>query len=250
MCLILFAWKKHPSYDLILSANRDEFYNRPTLSANVWKEHPELIAGKDLTAGGTWMGITKPGKFAALTNYRDLANINDQAPSRGSLTKDFLTNEVSPQAYLQKVKSDNLPYNGFNLLVGDTESLWYYNNLNHEIRELSPGIYGLSNALLNDRWPKVVAGQQKMAELIQQNSINPTALLNAVQDKTIAPDDQLPSTGVPLDWERALSAMFITMENYGTRCSTALLKTGKQMMFTEKTHSHLGQKEDQVEFIL
>lgn len=250
MCLILFAWKKHPNYDLILTANRDEFFKRPTKSAHKWEDHPNLIAGKDLTAGGTWMGVTSSGRFAALTNYRDLSNIDNEAPTRGSLTKDFLIEDISPEVYLQQVKSANIPYNGFNLLVGDTESLWYYNNLNHEIRNLEPGIYGLSNALLNDPWPKVEAGKKQLSNLIEHRQMDSKQLLDIVQDTHIAPDDQLPSTGVPLDWERALSAMFIRMENYGTRCSTALLKNEKQMVFTEKTHAHLGQKEDQVEFIL
>ncbi|WP_422361505.1 NRDE family protein [Reichenbachiella sp.] len=250
MCLILFAWKKHASYDLIVTANRDEFYNRPTQSAGLWPNYPDLLAGKDLTAGGTWMGVTKTGKFAALTNYRDIAKISDNAPTRGDLTKDYLTQNVEPKTYLEKVKSAQIPYNGFNLLVGDNDSLWYYNNINHEIKSLEPGIYGLSNALLNDPWPKVETGKQKLSQLLQYDHLTSSNLLGIIQDKTIAPDDQLPSTGVPIDWERALSAMYITMENYGTRCSTTLLKKGTSTNFTEKIYAHLGQKEDQVEFIL
>ncbi|MEP5362314.1 MAG: NRDE family protein [Reichenbachiella sp.] len=249
MCLILFAWKKHTSYDLIVTANRDEFYNRPTESACTWSEYPDLIAGKDLTAGGTWMGITKTGKFAALTNYRDIANINNDAPTRGDLTKNYLTQDTDPQTYLEEIKSAQIPYNGFNLLVGDNHSLWYYNNINHQIKSLEPGVYGLSNALLNDPWPKVVTGKQQLTQLIQDDHVTSESLLSIIQNKAIAPDDQLPSTGVPLDWERALSAMYITMENYGTRCSTTLLKKNKNSTFTEKTYPHLGQKEDQVEFI-
>ncbi|WP_420582225.1 NRDE family protein [Reichenbachiella sp.] len=249
MCLILFAWKKHPSYDLIVTANRDEFYNRPTQAASLWPEQPTLLAGKDLTAGGTWMGVTKTGKFAALTNYRDIANINDHAPSRGDLTKDYLIQNHKPKTYLEKLKSEQIPYNGFNLLIGDQNSLWYYNNINYEIKPLEPGIYGLSNALLDDPWPKVEAGKQKLGELIQNDALTADSLLKIIQDKTIALDIKLPNTGVPLEWERALSAMFITMENYGTRCSTTLLKKGTSTNFAEKTYPHLGQKEDQVEFI-
>ncbi|MEP2025140.1 MAG: NRDE family protein [Reichenbachiella sp.] len=249
MCLLLFAWKKHLSYDLVLAANRDEFYKRPTQQAHIWSDSLDLIAGKDLTAGGTWMGVTKTGKFAALTNYRDPSQINDQAPSRGDLTKDFLTQSYSPKDYLEKIKAAKIPFNGFNLLVGDHESLWYYNNLNCNITELSPGIYGLSNALLNDSWPKVENGKKKISQLIHQDLLKTDDLLEIVQDRSIAQNDQLPSTGIPLDWERALSAMFISTENYGTRCSSALLKKGNQFDFKEKTHPHLGQKEDQVEFI-
>lgn len=250
MCLILFAWKKHETYDLIVAANRDEFYNRPTEVAKIWHDHPNLIAGKDLTAGGTWMGVSKTGKFAALTNYRDPAHIDANAPSRGQLTKDYLTQDISPKIYLEQVASERIPYNGFNLLLGDHESLWYYNNINHSIASLQPGIYGLSNALLDDSWPKVKSGKERLEEMIDQSTLSANELLEMMHDRSIAPDNELPSTGVPLDWERALSAKFITMENYGTRCSTILLKKAKKFKYIEKTHAHLGQKEDQVEFIL
>ena len=250
MCLILFAWKKHPDYDLIVSANRDEFFNRPTQTAHVWDGQPDLIAGKDLTAGGTWLGITKTGKFAALTNYRDPSNINPKAPSRGHLTKDYLTQDISPQDYLDRIQKENLPFNGFNLLIGDNDSLWYYNSINHQITSLPPGVYGLSNALLNEPWPKVLIGQENLKKLIEQKDISTNQLLQIVQNKSLAADDQLPKTGIPIDWERALSAMYITKENYGTRCSTALLKKKDKFTFKEWSHSHLGQKEGQIEFIL
>lgn len=250
MCLILFSWKAHSHHDLIVAANRDEFYNRPTRSAHAWQESPDLIAGKDLTAGGTWMGITKSGRFAALTNYRDPANINPEAPSRGHLTKEFLLSEVSPEAYLQALKKRNEPYNGFNLLVGNHDTLCYYNNVNHEIKALKPGIYGLSNALLNDPWPKVKQGMNKLKSLMKQDHPSAQALIKIVQNKSLASDQELPNTGVPIDWERSLSAMFIEMDGYGTRCSTAILKTGKKVHFNELTYSHLGQKKEEVEFIL
>lgn len=250
MCLILFAWKKHPQYDLVLAANRDEFYNRPTQVAQAWPAHPDMIAGKDLTAGGTWMGITRSGRFAALTNYRDPQNINPKAPSRGQLTKDFLLSDSSPAAYLQKVKSNDMSYNGFNLLVGDQDSLWYYNNVNHKITPLAPGVYGLSNALLNDAWPKVIQGQERLAQILSSESLSTASLLNLVLDQTIAPDSQLPHTGVPLEWERALSAMYIATPDYGTRCSTALLKSKTKTYYAERSHAHQGQKEDQVDFTL
>ncbi|UXX79718.1 NRDE family protein [Reichenbachiella carrageenanivorans] len=250
MCLILFAWKKHPKYNLVLSANRDEFYNRPTQPAQVWPAHPSLIAGKDLTAGGTWMGITQSGRFAALTNYRDPKHINPQAPSRGSLTKDFLITNSEPEEYLHKIKSSNIPYNGFNLLVGDQDNLWYYNNINHEIISLPSGIYGLSNALLNEPWPKVKVGKERLGHILSNENLSTKDLLTLVQDQTIAPDHLLPQTGIPIEWERALSAMYITTPDYGTRCSTALIKDKTQTHFSEHSHAHLGQKEDQVDFIL
>ncbi|MEO9966462.1 MAG: NRDE family protein [Reichenbachiella sp.] len=250
MCLILFSWKSHPDYDLILTANRDEFYNRPALPAHRWPEHLELIAGKDLTGGGTWMGITAQGRMAALTNYRDPENINPTAPSRGALTKDFLTSQVSPESYLEALRSEKKAYNGFNLLVGDNKSLWYYNNINHEVSELAPGVYGLSNALLNNSWPKVDEGRKAIHQLQSMSELSTQELLNVVQNKALAPDKTLPATGVPLEWERALSAMHITMDGYGTRCSTAILKSQEKIHFSEWTHPLVGQKEDQVDFIL
>ena len=250
MCLILFAWKKHPKYDLIVAANRDEFYDRPTQKAHIWPEEVDLIAGKDLKAGGTWMGISKSGKFAALTNYRDPKHMNPEAPSRGDLTKDFLKKEISPASYLQEILSENIPYNGFNLLLGDSDSLYYYNNINNEIKELEAGIYGLSNALLNDPWPKVINGKVKLEEAVSNENLTPSDLFNILRDRVIAPDHELPHTGVPMEWERALSSMYIETENYGTRCSTVLIQGVEKTIYSENSHAHLGQKEDQVEFIL
>lgn len=250
MCLILFGWKSHPQYDLVLVANRDEFYDRPTQPAHEWNEHPGMIAGKDLTAGGTWMGITKTGRFAALTNYRDPKNIDPNAPSRGHLTKDFLISDTSPLNYLSTLKSEKSNYNGFNLLVGDQESLWYYNNVNHQIKELNAGVYGLSNALLDDPWPKVVNGKHGLKQLIIQSEPKDDELIGLVMNNSTAPDEDLPDTGVPLEWEKALSAMFIAKDNYGTRCSSLVYKKGDHIKFKEITHPLVGQKKDQVEFIL
>lgn len=250
MCLILFAWKSHPIHDLVLVANRDEFYNRPTQPAQPWEDYPELIAGKDLTANGTWLGITKSGRFAALTNYRDPANIDANAPSRGQLTRDFLESDIHPEEYLNNIKADKSQYNGFNLLVGDHDTLWYYNNVNHEILVLDDGIFGLSNALLNDSWPKVKKGKTELQTLIEQQNLTSEELLGIIQNKDLANDRALPKTGVPLEWERALSAMFISTETYGTRCSTAIIKNRDKTLFTELTYPHIGQKEGRVEYIL
>ncbi len=250
MCLILFAWKAHRTNDLILVANRDEFYNRPTQQAHEWQDRLTLIAGKDLRSGGTWMGVAKSGRFAALTNYRDPANINPKAPSRGQLTKGFLTSDISPQDYLEAVQSRNLPYNGFNLLVGDKDCLWYYNNVNRQKESLAPGIYGLSNALLDDPWPKVQKGKVGVGMLLKNPYVTTEELLKLVQDKNLAPDGNLPDTGIPLELERKLSAMFISAGAYGTRCSTVLLRSQKKTYLVEHSYPHIGQEEDRVEFIL
>lgn len=249
MCLILFAWKTHPAYDLILAANRDEFYDRPTHVMHQWADHSKVYAGKDLTAGGTWMGVTTHGRFAALTNYRDPSNNKATAPSRGQLTKEFLVSSISPKEYLHNIQSQDLPYNGFNLLVGDTRSLWYYNNINHDLHTLRPGVYGLSNALLDDEWPKVEKGKSALINLLNKGQLASEDLLEMMYDDTKAKDSLLPKTGVSLAWERVLSPLFIQTENYGTRCSTLLIKNSEKTHIIEKTHSHIGQKEDQVEFI-
>lgn len=248
MCLILFAWKMHPKQKLVLAANRDEFYKRPTEAASFWKENDQLIGGKDLVGGGTWMGMTKQGRFAALTNYRDPDNIDPHAPSRGQLTKDFLESDISPLEYLTQLKETKTPYNGFNLLVGDGASLWYYNNVNYEIQALQPGIYGLSNALLNSPWPKVTWGKNALEKAITPTPIDTDQLTEIVKNSTLAKDETLPSTGVSLEWERLLSPLFISSETYGTRCSTIILQSDEQVSFKEITHAHQGQSKDEIAY--
>lgn len=242
MCLILFAWKTDPKFDLVLAANRDEFYDRPTQSAHQWKGS-EIIAGKDLTAGGTWIGLTKTGRFAALTNFRDLQNLDPNAPSRGQLATDFLTSNHTPKDYLQSLKSEKKNYNGFNLLVGDRNALWYYNNINYEISEIQSGIYGLSNGLLNEPWPKVDIGKNDLNNELN-NGTKVDALFSLLTNEQIAPDEILPSTGVPLDWERSLSPLFIKMDNYGTRCSTVITRNQHTISFHEKTYHQTDQHVD------
>ena len=149
MCLIVFANKVHPKYKFIFAANRDEFYDRPTEQADFWKDHSELLAGKDLQAGGTWMGITKGGRFAAVTNYRDLINIKEDAPSRGMLTLDFLNSDIHAEKYYEKLKPSLQDYNGFNLILGSINELFYFSTHTNELEKLEPGIYGLSNATIN-----------------------------------------------------------------------------------------------------
>ncbi|WP_109831661.1 NRDE family protein [Reichenbachiella versicolor] len=237
MCLILFSWKDHPAYELVLAANRDEFYERETIPADSWEEHPNIIGGRDLLGGGTWLGINQEtGRFAALTNYRDPANIKPDAPSRGKLTTDFITGEIGPSEYLNKIKTDADQYNGFNLLVGNRDSLWYFNNVNFDLKSLSPGTYGLSNAVLDTPWPKVLNGKRKMEFLKSNDSLSSKEIFPLLIDHEQAADIDLPNTGVPLSVERNLSPMYIEMKGYGTRCSTMILKTAEETKFVEKTH--------------
>jgi len=223
MCLIVFANNVHPKYKLIFAANRDEFYNRPSEQADYWTEHPDLLAGKDLQAGGTWMGITKQGKFAAITNFRDLKNQRTDAPSRGNLTLDFLTSDISPDEYFNKLKPTLNNFNGFNLLLGSVDELFYFSNKTEGLQKLEVGIHGISNALLDTPWPKVERSKRHLQSLIQQEDINAWEVIAILKDSLIAKDEELPDTGVGLDLERMLSPVFIKSEKYGTRCSSVVM---------------------------
>lgn len=244
MCTIIFSWKKHEHYDLILASNRDEFYARPTKPAHFWDDEESIFAGRDLTAGGTWIGTNKNNRFAALTNYRDLDKINSNAPSRGQLTSDYILGSLSPKEYLNQIKANNKTYNPFNLLIGDGDELWYYNNIDQSIKQLKPGIYGLSNGLLDTPWPKVVNGKKVFAKVFNENVIDIKAVFSLLENKELAPDEQLPKTGVPYEKEKSLSALYIELDNiYGTRSSTIILSKKNQTTYIEKTHALIGQTE-------
>jgi len=223
MCLIVFAYKSHPKYKFIFAANRDEFYDRPTDQADYWKDNTELLAGKDLQAGGTWMGITKQGRFAAVTNYRDLKNIKEDAPSRGMLTLDFLNDNISAEKYYENIKSSLQDYNGLNLLLGSVDELFYFSTHINGIKKLEAGIYGLSNATLNTDWPKVKKSKDVLSVLLKNDEIHPWELLSILNDTRKAREDDLPDTGVGMEWEKILSSIFIQSPKYGTRCSTAVV---------------------------
>ena len=236
MCLIAFAWDMHPKYKLILAANRDEFYHRPTAKAAFWGDHPDLLGGRDLQAGGTWMTISKNGRFAAVTNYRDLSNIREDAASRGEIPTNFVNGTQSPTEFIQALHEDSEKYNGFNVLVSDFKETAHYSNYERKLNVLKPGIYGLSNALLDTPWPKVELVKDNFEKAIN-NSFNHQELLEVMMNDRIAPDEQLPDTGVPKDMERQLSAMCIRMENYGTCCSTIITVDRDGVVnFTEKSY--------------
>lgn len=221
MCLILAAWGIHPGHPLVVAANRDEFFARPTAVAGFWADAPFLCAGRDLEAGGTWMGVTRTGRFAALTNYRDPAQMRPAAPSRGRLVADFLAGSEAPASYLARTAEYGRSCNGYNLLVGDGRELWWSSNMGGAARRLEPGVYGLSNHLLDTPWPKVGAGKTALAQSLALLP-DERPLFNLLRDDGIHPDDALPSTGVPLEWERLLSSAFVRSPEYGTRSSTVL----------------------------
>jgi uncharacterized protein with NRDE domain len=241
MCLILFAHRVHPAYRLVVAANRDEWFERPTAPAGFWADASEVFAGRDLEHHGTWLGVTTTGRFSAITNFRDPGNHRPDAPSRGRLVSDFLRSSSTPVAYLERLRPRAAAYNGFSLLVGDADSLYYFSNREGEIRGLQPGVYGLSNHLLDVPWPKVRLGKTRLAGHLD-DGVDPDGLLALLSDTGVAADEELPRTGVPLEWERSLSALRILAEGYGTRSSTALLiGADGEVCFVERSFDQRGQ---------
>jgi uncharacterized protein with NRDE domain len=238
MCLLLLAIKSHPVYKLVIAANRDEYYDRPTAPASFWDDPPDLLAGRDMRAGGTWFGITKKGRIAAITNYRDPASLKSHAPSRGGLVSDFLTGKEKPEEYLARLDLKAGDYNGFNLIVGTKDQLYWYSNRGNGTQRLVPGIYGVSNRLLDTPWPKVSRGKAALEQILSEQGVpSPSALWNMLLDRSIPDNDNLPDTGVGLEWERILSSIFIASPNYGTRSSTLLLiDQNDRVTFMERTH--------------
>ncbi|MBK7383716.1 MAG: NRDE family protein [Flavobacteriales bacterium] len=214
MCLIAFAYKVHPEFPLIVVANRDEFLDRPTEPARFWPAEPHILAGRDRKAGGTWMGITTSGRFAAVTNYRDLRLPRVEGPSRGILVRQAMEAGFAPE--------NSERYEGFNLLYGTIDRLMYHSNVNVETLDLPPGVHGLSNHLLNTPWPKVVRAKSRLTELLAAE-LQVRDLFDLLADRTRAADPDLPDTGLDLGRERALSSIRIEMDGYGTRCSTVVL---------------------------
>ncbi len=237
MCLILFAYESHPKYRLIAAANRDEFYQRATAALSFWEDEPDLLAGRDLEAGGTWMGITRIGRWAAVTNYRDPRRIIFNPQSRGSLVRDYLCAKAAPEPFLRHLQNHASRYNGFNLLAADRTSLFHFCSQGSGIRRLQPGVYGLSNRLLDSPWPKIIAGKRRLRSIMaEREHIEAEDLLPLLTDRTIAEDHRLPDTGVGIEKERMLSPAFITSPDYGTRSSSVLTISIKGVVqFTEVT---------------
>jgi uncharacterized protein with NRDE domain len=242
MCLILLSYKMHPNYRLILAANRDEFYNRPTAPLDYWADYPDVLAGRDLKDNGTWLGVTPSGRIAAVTNYRDPAARMQNAPSRGILTRNYLTTDSSPRSYLKDVSKKGNSFNGFNLIVGDANGLFYYSNRTTSVQKLKPGLYGISNHLLDTPWPKVKKGKIRLqGQLNRKQKIDLEKIFEILSDRSLPPDDELPDTGVGLDRERMLSPLFIISPDYGTRSSSVVLigKSGR-VTFWERTFFNMG----------
>ncbi len=221
---------------MIIAANRDEFYSRPSAKASFWDDHPGLLAGKDLQAGGTWLGITKTGKFSAITNYRSNAEYKKGAPSRGQLVIDFLAGSDDPKDYAAKLLETGHLYNGFNLLFSDQSDLYYFSNHTRESAVLSPGIYGLSNHLLNTLWPKVEKSTLSFSKALMNKNVSDSDLFEILSDTSKPADELLPDTGVGLELERVLSSVFVATPFYGTVSSTVIFVSNKdEVRFIEKS---------------
>lgn len=237
MCLILIAHHLTEQTPLLILANRDEFYSRPTAAAAPWDECPELIAGRDLASGGSWFG-SRGSRWASVTNFREGMKHSHSHRSRGWLVRDYLLSRDSPQDFLSKIANQIDLYAGFNLLAGNGQELWYCSNRGPVAQRLEPGIYGLSNHLIDTPWPKVERGKEALRELLRPAQIDLDRAFAILADTTLATDADLPDTGIPVELERSLSAAFITAQNYGTRCSSLLMETaGHRHLFIERRYN-------------
>jgi len=240
MCLILVAWRAHPRYPCVVAANRDEFFGRPTAEADWWPEQGDILAGRDLQAGGTWLGVSRTGRFAALTNFRDPARINPDAPSRGALVTGFLRSAAPTAEAMGELAERGAHCNPFNVLCSDGRDLGVYESTTGEARLLEPGVYALSNHLLDTPWPKVRQAKSRLAEALEELPQS-AALLDLLRDTEPAVDDDLPRTGVSLELERMLSSAFVIGNDYGTRCSTIVTTDNDGMIdFSEWTWDRSG----------
>jgi len=238
MCLLVFQYDEHDEYPLIFGGNRDEFYERPTAAAGYWDDAPHVLGGRDRKAGGTWMGVTRNGHWGVVTNIRDRHPHRDDARSRGTLVADYLREEPAPRPYLEQIAAEADRYNGFNLLLGTPTSLHYLSNREGTVRPVEPGLHGLSNDHLDTPWPKVRRAKQGLQAQIEQETVTPEGMLDLLDDRRPAPDDQLPDTGFGRERERMLSPIFINGEQYGTRASTVLLIDREgTVTFVERTYN-------------
>ena len=222
MCLVVLAHRMHPRYRLVVAANRDEFHARDAAPLGWWTDRPGLLAGRDLVAGGTWLGAALDGRFATVTNFREFErSVGADAPSRGGLVPAFLAGAGTARDYLSEIGAEAGRYAGYSLLADDGSSLWYASNRGHGPVELGAGVYGLANDRLDEPWPKVVAGRQHLAAAIAGEHVDAAGLFELLADD--APAADVDAGRLDADLARALSAVFVRHPLYGTRCSTVLL---------------------------
>lgn len=248
MCLIALAHRVHPAFPLVVAANRDEFYGRPTAAAAFWEDQPDILAGRDLECMGTWLGVTRSGRFAAVTNFRDPADLRTSAESRGTLVSRFLGGTMTAEQFFGEVSARGDAYRGFNLLASDGTALYCYSNRDGAPRRLDPGIYGLSNHLLDTPWPKVRLARDRLREALRPAPVL-EPLFTLLADTDISPGKELPQTGVGTERERMLSAARIVSGSYGTRCSTVVLQgSDGRVQFAERTYGPEGAELDTVRY--
>ena len=237
MCLITFALDCHRDHKLILAANRDEYFDRPTAQATFWDDAPSILAGRDLLSGGTWLGVTRDGRLAAVTNFRDPSRKIAEPLSRGAVVADYLKGGLNSEDFLQRLDTLAGLCDGFNIIYGDTEGLYYFSNRGGTPGRIPAGIHGLSNHLLDTPWPKVTVAKEKLAELISRETLDPESLFSAMKDESPFPDNRLPDTGVGIDRERLLSPLFIHGSDYGTRSTTLLfIDRNNTITFIERSY--------------
>jgi uncharacterized protein with NRDE domain len=241
MCLIALAWQPDSRYHVVIAANRDERHDRPTAALGRWEGEPSIIAGRDLESGGTWMGVTDDGRFAAITNFRELSPPPPDAPSRGTIVADFLRSRLEPQTWLDSLRERASGFAGFNLFAGTRDTLSFLSNRSEEAMTLEPGIYGLSNGPWGAGWPKVERAIDGMERAIDSESTEED-LLDLLRDRTGGMDDDLPDTGVGPEMERFLSPIFIRGDLYGTRSSTVLtIRKDRSVRIREKSWTPGGE---------
>ncbi len=221
MCLVVFAWKAHPDYKLILAANRDEFHARPSQDAHWWPDQPHILAGRDLQAGGTWLATSRSGRFATVTNYREQQKACAGLRSRGEIVTNFVSADVDPMTFVSSIDGED--YAGVSVLAADQENICYVSNRRDEPVSLAPGVYGLSNASLDAPWSKLIRSKEALATLIDGDRVNSTELFRLLSDRTPAASSEIVTNELPFKLARALTAAFIVADDYGTRCSTTLL---------------------------
>lgn len=237
MCLIVFSYKQYDAYPFVFAANRDESYSRPTEKAHVWQTSPKILAGKDKKAGGTWLGISENGRFAALTNHRQMDDIKEDTTSRGIIVKDFLLSSGSPREYLAELQRNGDNFNGFNLIAGTLDNLFYTSNKKDGIFKIQPGNHVLSNAFLNTPWPKTEYSSKALRKVLNGGEPKEEQLFNLLLNDQRYPIDKLPYTGLPKDVEKAVSSVFIETDNYGTRSSTIVtIDRNMNVRFAERTY--------------
>jgi uncharacterized protein with NRDE domain len=254
MCLLVLAWQAHPRYRLIVAANRDEYHERPAAPLAKWPAPADILAGRDLRAKGTWLGLDRRRRFGVITNFRDLQQRRPDAPSRGGLIPDYLRGEADAQEFLSRLEPEASSYSGFNLLLTDGDSLWYASNRAERFaRALPPGVYGLSNEFLDTPWPKLQRVRRAFdAWLSDPSTSSASGLFTLLDDRTTATAEEgLPQTGIPIEWERVLSAPFVLHPEYGTRASTVLLlEPSGAGYLAERRFDSLGAPLGETEFVL